>query len=308
MPRLGSASSAIVRNTLRREPAGPITISVALRHETCACAVAIALTLSITAPARNARGQAGPVSPLNVGDTFLIRSDVLHETRRINVYRPAAYADSPQGLPVLYMPDGGLTEDFLHIAGLLQVSAGNGTMRPFLLVGIENTQRRRDLTGPTESADDKKIAAQVGGSEAFRRFIRSELMPAIRSRYRTAPETAIIGESLAGLFVVETFFLESDLFDSYVAIDPSLWWNGGRLVREARGRLAGGLPRPKALYLAASRDDRDRRTEQLAGVLRRGAPSNLTWFYDAMPEEGHATIYHPAALRAFRRLFGSPSR
>jgi len=276
----------------------------ALRRGACACVVAIALLLSIAAPAHDALGQAGPISPLNIGDTFLIRSNVLHETRRINVYLPPAYADAPQGLPVLYMLDGGLDEDFLHIAGLLQVSTANATMRPFLLVGIENTQRRRDLTGPTESADDKKIAPQVGGSEAFRRFVRSELMPAVRHHYRTTAETAIIGESLAGLFVVETFFVESDLFDSYVAIDPSLWWNGARLVREAEGRLAGGLPRPKALYLAASRDDRDRRTEQLAGVLRRKAPPNLTWYYDAIPEEGHGTIYHPAALRAFRRLFG----
>ncbi len=48
-------------------------------------------------------------------------------------------------LTVLYMPDGGMDEDFLHVAGLVQVSTGNGTMRPFLLVGIENTERRRNL-------------------------------------------------------------------------------------------------------------------------------------------------------------------
>jgi predicted alpha/beta superfamily hydrolase len=129
-------------------------------------------------------------------------------------------------------------------------------------------------------------------------------MPAVGQRYRTNAERAIVGESLAGLFAVETFFLEPDLFDTYVAIDPSLWWNDARLVREAEGRLSHGLPRAKTLYLAASRDDRDRRTEQLAGVLSRKALPNLTWYYDAMPEEGHGTIYHPAALRAFRRVFG----
>ena len=82
------------------------------------------------------------------------------------------------------MPDGGMAEDFLHVAGLLQVSVGNGTMRPFLLVGIENTERRRDMTGPTEIADDKKIAPRVGGSAAFRKFIRDELMPLVKQRYR----------------------------------------------------------------------------------------------------------------------------
>ena len=124
--------------------------------------------------------------PLVFGETFTINSKVLSETRRINVYVPPGYRESAETrLPVLYMPDGGMAEDFLHVAGLVQVSVGNGTMRPFLLVGIENTQRRRDLTGPTENENDKKIAPRVGGSEAFRSFIRDELMPQIKGRYRT---------------------------------------------------------------------------------------------------------------------------
>ncbi len=96
-------------------------------------------------------------APLVIGDTFTIDSKTLNETRRINVYLPPDYADSSRTrFPALYMPDGGLAEDFLHVAGLVQISVSNGTMRPFLLVGIENTERRRDLTGPTEN--DKKIA------------------------------------------------------------------------------------------------------------------------------------------------------
>src|SRR5512132_3428921 len=91
-----------------------------------------------------------PASPLVIGETFTMPSKALGETRRINVYLPPGYADSAQTrLPVLYMPDGGIAEDFLHVAGLVQVSVGNGTMRPFILVGIENTARRRDMTGPT---------------------------------------------------------------------------------------------------------------------------------------------------------------
>jgi predicted alpha/beta superfamily hydrolase len=202
------------------------------------------------------------------------------------------------------MPDGGMAEDFLHVAGLLQVSAGNGTMRPFLLVGIENTQRRRDLTGPTQNEDDRKIAPQVGGSAAFRRFIRSELMPVIKARYRTTAETAIMGESLAGLFVVETFFLEPDLFDTYIAFDPSLWWNNEELVKGAAARLRSSDTSRRALYLASSSEaDLARLTRQLAEQLGKHAQAGLTWQYQPMPGETHATIYHPAALMALRRLF-----
>ena len=192
-----------------------------------------------------------------------------------------------------------MAEDFLHIAGLVQVLVGNGSMRPFLLVGIENTQRRRDLTGPTEDEEDRKIAPQVGGSAAFRTFIRSELMPAINARYRTTSETAIIGESLAGLFVVETLFLEPDLFDTYIAFDPSVWWNNGAVLK----RKVPAGDRKKMLYLAASIDDRDGLTRRLTLLLRKSAPPNLTWHYERMSGETHATIYHPAAITALRWLF-----
>jgi predicted alpha/beta superfamily hydrolase len=260
----------------------------------CACAQSPALPQS----------PAPPATPLVFGETFTIDSDVLSEVRRINVYLPPVYADSPAArLPVLYMPDGGMAEDFLHVAGLVQVSVGNGTMRPFILVGIENTERRRDLTGPTRVAEDRTIAPRVGGSAAFRRFIRTELMPVVQSRYRTTDETAIIGESLAGLFVVETFFLEPDLFDTYVAFDPSLWWNDHELVRTAPARLAaGGLS--GTLYLASSSEpELADLTKQLADVLQQHGGPDIHWSYDPMPDETHATIYHPAAILAVRRLF-----
>ena len=246
-----------------------------------------------------------PAGPLAIGETFTLDSKILGETRRINVYLPPNYAADPQAhLPVLYMPDGGLAEDFLHVAGLVQVSVGNETMRPFLLVGIENTQRRRDTTGPTDNPDDKKIAPQVGGSATFRRFIREELMPQIAARYRTTRETAVVGESLAGLFVVETFFLEPDLFDTYIAFDPSLWWNHAALVKAADERLRTWSHGEKTLYFASSDEPgivAD--AQRLAEVLGRVAPPAIHWHYETLPAEHHSTIYHPAALQAFRALF-----
>ena len=259
---------------------------------------------SAAAQQATTRLDASAPSPLAIGETFTIQSKTLGETRRINVYMPPQYAESlATRLPVLYMPDGGIAEDFLHVAGLVQVSTGNGTMRPFILVGIENTQRRRDLTGPTLNPEDRKIAPKVGGSAPFRRFIRSELMPVINNRYRTTREAAIIGESLAGLFIVETLFLEPDLFDTYIAFDPSLWWNDGELVNRAGERLKTGKFGDRALYLASSADDRAGQIHRFAEILRNNAPTNLKWEFEPMPNERHATIYHPAALNALRRLF-----
>ena len=198
----------------------------------------------------------------------------------------------------------GVAEDFLHVAGLLQVSVANGTMRPFMLVGMQNTQRRRDLTGPTDNAQDRKIAPVVGGSPAYRAFIRDELMPEVKRRYRTTGETAIVGESLAGLFVVETYLLEPQLFDHYLAFDPSLWWNHGALPRQAAALLARGKPGKRSLYLASSSEAGIAvEVQRLADVLEKQAPPGLQWHQEQMPAETHGTIYHQAALTAFRAVF-----
>jgi predicted alpha/beta superfamily hydrolase len=271
----------------------------------------LGVALALASPVSSA--QTSPAQsiaqPLVIGETFTVASKALGETRRINVYLPAPYREPATRLPVLYMPDGGIAEDFLHVAGLVQVSVDNGTMRPFILVGIENTQRRRDLTGPTDSAEDRKIAPVVGGSATFRAFIRDELMPEIKRRYRTTDETAIVGESLAGLFVVETLLVEPDLFDTYVAVDPSIWWNRHALVDDAARRLQSGAIANRAFWFANSSEEYEPGVAtRFVDVLRDNAPASLRWHYEAMPDEKHATIYHPAALRAFRTVFAPGSK
>jgi predicted alpha/beta superfamily hydrolase len=265
---------------------------------------ALLLALCVPSPGAGA-GVTEKAAPLIIGETFTIDSKVLGEKRRINVYPPPGYA-APSGarVPVLYMPDGGMAEDFPHIAGLVQISVTNGTMRPFLLVGIENTERRRDMTGPTRNEEDRKIAPRVGGSEAFRKFVREELMPQVKSRYHTTGESAIVGESLAGLFVVETFLLEPELFDTYIAVDPSLWWNDEALVAGAGERLRARPKLEKTLYVAsAGTGEMAKLARQFADVLTKNAPPGVRWHHEPMPEEEHSTIYHPAALRAFRAVF-----
>jgi len=246
-------------------------------------------------------------SPLVIGETFTIKSKALGETRRINVYRPQPWGLDPKTpLPVLYMPDGGIGEDFLHVAGLVQVLTGNGSMRPFLLVGIENTERRRDMTGPSRDPEDQKIAPRIGGSAAYRDFLRDELMPQVRQRYATTDERALIGESLAGLFVIETLLQEPTLFNSYIALDPSLWWNHGALLSGA-GKQVPSVARSGArLFLASSgQPELAASSARLAALLQQASPATLVK-YQPLPEETHATIYHPAALQGLRTLFPVP--
>jgi len=276
-----------------------------LRHCRRSRKCGYALVLVIVSASLNAQATPPREDPVPVHDTFTVVSSALGEPRLINVHAPSGYqASATARFPVLYMPDGGIDEDFPHVVNTVDSLIALGVIRPVIVVGIPNTQRRRDLTGPTRIAADSAIAPRVGGSAAFRRFIRDELIPAVQARYRTTGERGIVGESLAGLFVVETFLQEPVLFTHYVAFDPSLWWNDGALVDSAGVLLRANAGSPRTLYLASSRDDIDARTTQLADTLRAVAPAKLRWVYEPRADLTHSTIFRgvgPAALaRALR--------
>ncbi|HUR21850.1 MAG TPA: alpha/beta hydrolase-fold protein, partial [Vicinamibacterales bacterium] len=146
------------------------------------------------------------------------------------------------------------------------------------------------------------------GSQAFRTFIRKELMPAIRARYRTTDETAIVGESLAGLFVVETFLKEPDLFNTYIAFDPSLWWNKEGIITAASADLKSGLAQRRTLYMGTSSDgNAGGYMTKFAAIVAADAGPLVTSKHVNYAAELHSTVYHPAALAAFRELF-KPSK
>jgi predicted alpha/beta superfamily hydrolase len=255
-------------------------------------------------PAATHQAAATP-EPVLPHQTFTLDSKVLGETRRINVYTPPGL-DAAQlaPLPVVYMPDGGVKEDFPHVTSSINTAIRAGEMRPVVVVGIENTERRRDMTGPTQVEADRKIAKRVGGSASFRAFIRDELMPVIKERLRSSGPTAIIGESLAGLFVVETFFLEPGLFNIYIAISPSLYWNNKTLARAARERLSAMQGLNVTFYLAgAGDDDIGDAVKGLSETLRDHAPSGLKWHFEPRPDLQHSTIYRAIAPGVFRKLF-----
>lgn len=266
-----------------------------------------ALAVFLWLPARPLHAQAPtsgsdqPADKIPVHVTFVINSRELSEPRTINVYTPPSYsAPSVDSLPVLYMLDGGLAEDFPHVVNTIDSLIALRQIAPVIVVGIENTERRRDLTGPTAVASDSTIAPHVSGSAAFRSFIRGELIPEVRRRYRTNDETAIVGESLAGLFIVETFLLEPELFRRYIALDPSLWWNGGALVTGAGVQLDRAKVGHRTLFLAsASEPTIVEPTARLVSVLKEHHPAWLTWSYEPRPDLEHGTIFRAVAPGAF---------
>lgn len=232
-------------------------------------------------------------------ETFKIESRQVSETRTINIWLPENYKTSSDSFPVLYMPDGGINEDFPHIANTLEKLIDSNEIKPVILVGIENTQRRKDLTGPTVVEKDKEIAPVVGGSEQFRAFISEELIPEINRRYRTTNKKGIIGESLAGLFVTETLLLKPGLFDFYIAFDPSLWWNDQYLVKNAKAFLTTPYKTNKIFWFAGSNTKMIfKPATKLSNILDQTSLPNLSWKFSPEKKEKHNTIFRAAKVKA----------
>lgn len=223
-------------------------------------------------------------------ETLRIESRQLGETRRINVYLPPGY-DHCRSMryPVLYMPDGGVAEDFPHVTATVDRMIRAHAISPLIVVGVENTVRRRDMTPPTSTASDLEVTTEPGGAARFRAFFGRELMPVVRARYRTTDDTAIIGESLAGLFIVDAWLAEPGLFDTWIALDPSLWWDDGALVR----RVADAPPESDGsrLLLVSAGEGNAEVVDAFAAALATHVAPGESWQHTRRHDLRHDNVY-----------------
>lgn len=258
--------------------------------------------------------------PVTIAQGYDIRSDILDQTRRINVYLPPSYEGGEQAYPVLLMLDGGVQEDFIHIAGIASLAVDWRGMREFILVGIENIDRYHDLIhAPTTPAGQAFMASSprlktAGGAAAFRQFIADELLPYISRQYRVTDERVLMGESAAGMFTLETLLRQPELFTGYIAISPMLWWDDQSLAKAAPMLLQHHpAPAGSTLFLTIANEGTEGEigaamragVDRVADALAAHAPDTLIWTFEPMEAESHATILHPAALTAIRRFFAT---
>ncbi|MEO7992003.1 MAG: alpha/beta hydrolase-fold protein [Chryseolinea sp.] len=256
---------------------------------------------------------------LNIGRVEKLNSSILKEERKIWIYSPSY--DRPQNAnteryPVLYLLDA--EEHFYATVGMIKQMRGRWP--EMIVVGITNTSRSRDLTPTSKNA--KGIAdANTGGGDQFMNFIEKELMPHIDSLYPSAPYRIFSGHSLGGLTVVHTLLNKPDLFNAYIAIDPSLWWNNQSLVQQAKHDFATkkftnrslfvarakNMP-PKMDTLAVLKDNTQytmlyRSVTEFVNDLRNEKYHELRWSTKFYPEESHGTVQLNGQYDALKFLF-----
>jgi predicted alpha/beta superfamily hydrolase len=201
--------------------------------------------------------------------------------------------------------DGSADEDFIHIVGLVQFLTMIDTMPPSIIVGIANVDRKRDFTFPTTVAKDKKDYPTTGGSEKFISFIEKDLEPYIEQQYRiNGSKRTIIGQSLGGLLATQVLLQKPDLFDNFIVVSPSLWWDNESLLQKARGLLNASAFHRTTVYVAVGDEEKvmEDDAKKLVEILQHPLSPELRVFYVSEPKENHLTILHNAVYNAIEKL------
>jgi len=242
--------------------------------------------------------------PFSIGKIEVINSVILKEKRTLNIYLPEGY-NSKHKYPVIYLLDGSANEDFLHVVGLVQFFNMTFHMPKTIIVGIANIDRRRDFTNPTRNAADKKNNPTSGGAAKFLDFIEKELQPFIKKHYQTNDSTYLIGQSLGGLIATEILLKRPALFNNYIIVSPSLWWDDESLLKQAPALLAAQADHKKWIYISVGTEGKVME-EDAAGfvnALQHSGKQNLKVDFLPLPKENHATILHNAIYEALKILY-----
>ena len=261
---------------------------------------------------------------ISIGKIDSLHSNILNEDRKIWVYLPASYADTSKHYPVVYLLDG--DSHFHAVTGLVKQLSGNTLCPEMIVVAIPNTDRTRDLT-PTRSlvlpgGEERAFLKSSGGGENFTAFIEKELIPYVESHYHTAPHRVLIGHSFGGLFAVNTLIHHPHIFDSYLAIDPSLWWDGGKLMLQSDSVFRTKKFDDKTLFVSVANtmspgmdtlqasSDTSGTTEHIRSIIRfskiavaRKAGSGLTFGWKYYNEDDHGSVPLISEYDALRFMF-----
>jgi predicted alpha/beta superfamily hydrolase len=240
-------------------------------------------------------------------ERITLGSKVMSEVRRVVVHLPESYAGGEQRYPVLYVTDG--ATQAAHTAATVKALSGVLRMPEVIVVGVDNTDRIRDLT-PTAVESDTVDGAVTrfptsGRAATFLSFFESELIPEIEKRYRTQPYRILAGHSFGAMFALETLYAKPKLFNAVIAVSPTAWWDNGYLLRRAKQYVASKPELNATLILAIGEEGPQMNVpyDELKAYLTANAPKGLTVHSYHFADDDHVTVPVPATYAALRKLF-----
>jgi predicted alpha/beta superfamily hydrolase len=227
-----------------------------------------------------------------------IQSDVLKQNRRISIFLPEGYDAKDEKFPVLYVLDAdGRDQHTVPTARFLFV---NGKMPKAIIVGVFNIDRNHDFL-----PDSSQAITTGGGADNFLQFFKTELIPYINKNFRTESFNVLIGHSFGGVFVMHTLLNDPDLFDAYIAIDPSFWYKKEMQVKSARNEFTKTKNWNKPVFISGREGLglKEMDITSMENLLKSSAPAGLKWKVVAYPNEDHGSVPFKSVYDGLRYIF-----
>jgi len=259
-----------------------------------------------------------------VGVVDSLYSQILNEYRKIYVQIPSSFIPSKnQKYPVAFIIDG---ETLLPTVNDVQNYYSGGFTPEMVLVGIANNKNRvRDLTTSTITCKyGMPFNEKNGEANSFRKFIQNELIPFVEIKYPVTDYRTLIGHSYGGLFTIYTLLYHPNLFDNYLAIDPSLDWDNQKLLKNSQEQLSRNKYHGKALFMSLSgqlhmqnsaitlenvmQDTTDytvfsRSNIAFSNLIKQNKDNGLSYKWKFYPNDIHGTIPFPSIMEGLIILF-----
>ncbi|MCB0663484.1 MAG: tetratricopeptide repeat protein [Saprospiraceae bacterium] len=246
--------------------------------------------------------------PITIGERMEIESQILQETRAVNIYLPQGYhMTSRATYPVLYMLDGDY--NFHYVTGMIdQMASISEIIQECIVVGIADKGHDRYVESCTPF--DKKNNP-AGNAENVLRFITEELRPFLSSNYRISDFDMLAGHSLGGLFVIHSLLSKPESFNAYIAISPSLWWNDYQVEKEVEGFFKKHENLQRSLFLSVGNEkgmgilgfQNQLDIQTFADEYYGNTPLGLDYHFNIFPDENHNSVGLISIKTALESLF-----
>jgi uncharacterized protein len=246
-------------------------------------------------------------------EQFSIKSKfVNNENYVIQVGLPNGYARSDKSYPVLYVLDGdksfGMTKEITdwltftnEISNIIVVgiSYGKGTNSWW-------EKRARDYTQYKDTV--YYYYPNAGGADNFLNFLKNELFPVVNKNYRTIQDSnAIMGLSFGALLGTYILFTQPDMFNSYIIISPSLFWNNNSILFTEADYFRKHKELNKTVYLAyGSSDNNDwviNPTTELLKMVDSHKYEGFKFTQQVFKGETHISVFPVALTHGLKLVF-----
>ena len=244
--------------------------------------------------------------PTGTVKKFTIKSTVLGEDRIILVRTPAGYETNKVRYPVLYMTDG--DAHMGHTASTIEFLTQNGRISDLIVVGVTNTDRTRDLT--PAKPEDKDAGGNLrwptsGGADNFLKFFETELIPEIEKEYRVQPYRIFAGHSLGGLFAIHALITKPGLFNSYVAVSPSLQWANDEALKRAETFFKNQKELKVTLFVSIGDEPGaiGQDFDKFKALLEKSNIKGFEWQAERMADEDHGSVVLRSHYFGLRKVY-----